>query len=975
MADNYDDVFQKAIDETVRNMGNEPEFKAYIRDEGIEVEEKALPTTEKKFINNLPPNHFISRYIKMASKVTDSYPEYHLGCALMLLSIATQRKLFVKVIPSGMYTNLWILLLGYSTISRKSTAIKLMIAIMDMAGMGHRRLPQEFSPEALIEELSHNPKNAFIRDEYGEFHAKLQKSYNLGMDALFCVLYDNPNEYVKKLRKETFELYHVFFPMISATVPRTLSKYCTEDDLVSGYFARFNFLFPKRRKSKLKLKEIDADVEEEQMELAKWLKEIHLFFSERNDPVNVKFQAGVLDYFDEWTSSYEDFIQNSENQEQVGAFYARASDNCLKISALLGIGTSAYRECLRGTDFISISDFIPCVNPVLPDGLKVKIGENGNFTTQKEIKDRNIKRVKYVLNELHASGIRFPIQIVVDKDDESVDSCDYEQTKHNTMDGDNEDSDNKGEKYYLNIDDFAQIVRRTSFQKWWNDVILLRCSAVLPLLFKCDSEKAVSSKLHNFFDACSRLENKECEKAYASEATWSGDVYSIYNIYTHNIIYTPPNLHLHPSSTFPSVCGRSEAVCVNINNYPPNFHQNIEKKPSITLSEDRFACLIGDFNNIDKEVTNNPNRYASASLYLFTPPYTPKSDTATSNALKNNDLQISNQQQDIISTPNMSEKLKKPHTIDTIDIFSLFSKNTNQQQEIPMNINNSEKSSKKSIYGMYADQHPQFSKRHQTILSNGYVVEYNKPVSPLILLNGVRHKHLKIDKINPCDLMISNYIMGNAIHLVNSVFIPHSQTVSKYIQQNSSGYALEKVFELILNATEPISVSKLLRKSHLKTKECTEIVQTLLISRRIREFEYKPKRGRSSRVFEALNPDNVMQPPDIVVPDEVYIEPEKLSKTAVKHRKQEATKKGQQYVPPQPQLPEPTYEMFKKRIGDAIANCKLVSNIKGYARMDDVVELLCNHFKVSSGEVDEWITRAKREGVVYVPRAGIIEKI
>ena len=223
--------------------------------------------------------------------------------------------------------------------------------------------------------------------------------------------------------------------------------------------------------------------------------------------------------------------------------------------------------------------------------------------------------------------------------------------------------------------------------------------------------------------------------------------------------------------------------------------------------------------------------------------------------------------------------------------------------------------------------------------------------------------------------MISNYIMGNAIYLVNSVFIPHSQTVSKYITQYHGGDLLEKVYDVILNAPEPISVSKLLRKSHLKTKECTEVIQTLLISRRIREFEYKPNRGRSSRVFEALNPDNVMQPPEIVVPDEVYIEPDKLTRTEMRHTKKRATDKCMQYKRPQPKPPVASYEMFKKRIGDAIANCKIVSNIKGYARTDDVVELLSNHFKVDGSEIDDWIEKAKKEGVVYVPRAGIIERI
>lgn len=91
---------------------------------------EALPDAEEslqkdylKLDVRLSRDNFVVKYINYWQTRTDAYPEYHHAAALILLSIIADRILVYKLSAAMIYTNIWAMCLGKSSISRKSTAV------------------------------------------------------------------------------------------------------------------------------------------------------------------------------------------------------------------------------------------------------------------------------------------------------------------------------------------------------------------------------------------------------------------------------------------------------------------------------------------------------------------------------------------------------------------------------------------------------------------------------------------------------------------------------------------------------------------------------------------------------------------------------------------------------------------------------------------------------------------------------------
>jgi hypothetical protein len=292
---------------------------------------------EEEFKNIFPDNHFISKYIKFASRLTDAYPEYHLSNSLGALSIIANRKVIIPLTPTKRFTNLWILNIGHSTISRKSTSVEILETMLELAELNFKKLPDNYSPEALIDSLSDNPKSVFIKDEMGGFLKELKRSYKSGLEETLCRMYDCPERYVRQLRKEKIEIEHGYLTMIGATTPVSIAEGGEESYLDSGFFPRILFLFPERQKKRMKVKELSEDIGKVQVELSQWMDDLYKALR-GIDGIEIAPSKEAIDYFNDWQESFEEYIQKHNNPWRISAFYGRAAESALKISALIEIG-------------------------------------------------------------------------------------------------------------------------------------------------------------------------------------------------------------------------------------------------------------------------------------------------------------------------------------------------------------------------------------------------------------------------------------------------------------------------------------------------------------------------------------------------------------------------------------------------------------------------------------------------------------
>src|SRR5690348_11565336 len=76
-----------------------------------------------RFDHAFPPDHLVHRFAEYAAEGTDAAIEYHEANGLSLISAALPGvRAELAPYPNGLPVNLYVLLLGDSTVSRKSTS-------------------------------------------------------------------------------------------------------------------------------------------------------------------------------------------------------------------------------------------------------------------------------------------------------------------------------------------------------------------------------------------------------------------------------------------------------------------------------------------------------------------------------------------------------------------------------------------------------------------------------------------------------------------------------------------------------------------------------------------------------------------------------------------------------------------------------------------------------------------------------------
>lgn len=311
---------------------------------------KIKPVQEWPFENLFLEGHFITEFLDYGTSVTDAYPEYHFATAFCLLATATDRKIKINVNPEPFYTNTWFLLIGQSTVSRKSTSMTIGKRVLEIAGMESKELPEDFTPEALVEVLSEKPQSIYIKDEFGDFLAKMDRQYQSGVGALLSQIYDNPKHYERTLRKQKFIIEEAFMNFVGGTVPTQVAKYITMDDLESGFFPRMLFVWAEREKNRKKIDYYKQEDEDRLFALGMHLKKVHNFsnfLAENKLEVAFIPDKKGLEIYNQWCEDFEKFIITSETGKDFAPFFGRAAVYALKLAALIELGDKRAIKCFE----------------------------------------------------------------------------------------------------------------------------------------------------------------------------------------------------------------------------------------------------------------------------------------------------------------------------------------------------------------------------------------------------------------------------------------------------------------------------------------------------------------------------------------------------------------------------------------------------------------------------------------------------
>lgn len=188
-------------------------------------------------------NSLIEEYVEWAETVTDAPKQYHQGCAFMLLSMLLSGNIKLPVDHGMVIPNLWLLILADTTLTRKTTSMKLAMDIANEIDQS-LMLATDGSVEGLFSAIAARPNrpSVFLRDEFSGFlEAMVKREYQAGMAETLTKLYDG--EKLKRiLRRESIVVNDPILLLFAGGIKSRIVELFNYQHVYSGFIPRFIFI-------------------------------------------------------------------------------------------------------------------------------------------------------------------------------------------------------------------------------------------------------------------------------------------------------------------------------------------------------------------------------------------------------------------------------------------------------------------------------------------------------------------------------------------------------------------------------------------------------------------------------------------------------------------------------------------------------------------------------------------------------------
>lgn len=184
---------------------------------------------------------FVVEYKKWGTAATDAPEHYHELACFMALSSLTASGLKLETSFGDLVPNLWGMILGESTLTRKTTVMRMAMDIVSDLD-DEIILATDGSAEGLLTGLSERPKrvSVFYKDEISGFFDSInRKDYLAGMPETLTMLYDVPKFLQRLLRKEKITIVEPYFIFFGGGIRDKVYSLVDEEYVLSGFLPRF----------------------------------------------------------------------------------------------------------------------------------------------------------------------------------------------------------------------------------------------------------------------------------------------------------------------------------------------------------------------------------------------------------------------------------------------------------------------------------------------------------------------------------------------------------------------------------------------------------------------------------------------------------------------------------------------------------------------------------------------------------------
>lgn len=407
-----------------------------VNNEYLEIEEiNSEKSDEILFDYNLLSDSNFKKMLIYYDKTSSSPIEFLLTALLTSLSGAVGKNVYWEISYwKRIYLNIWAVIIGPSSITKKSTAIDLIMKDLylidsqwikmfnkEIAHYNERIknkkdkdtfnelppkrkyliIPNDVTIEKLAMILSQSEKGIIVHSEFGGFLAKLEKSYSGDAKQIYTKLFDVERiTEIARITRDDIILEYPYFSMIGASTAEWISLYSSDYDLYSGFFARFLFSIRNSNSKFISLFDLNNSISSDDYFNTS---EIFEFLTQINGEKVLTIESNAENIYRKIELKFYNEILEITKFGNNASLKSRLLIYILKIAGLIALTNKRFVVLESDmNDAIKITDYYnKCINKLLSTNLFMK-----NKFAMKEERILNIIKQNKVISRSHLMKMR-----------------------------------------------------------------------------------------------------------------------------------------------------------------------------------------------------------------------------------------------------------------------------------------------------------------------------------------------------------------------------------------------------------------------------------------------------------------------------------------------------------------------------------------------------------------------------------------
>jgi hypothetical protein len=339
-----------------------------VRDTRTFTKANFLSVDERKYVTENPS--FIDEYTAWVAKRTDSSETYQRSFAWLLLSTFYGGRGYVRLRWQRVELNLWLLVLGDTTRTRKSTAKSFYLRAVHAyeAQTGEQLdIGSEATPEALVKVLGTRDGEVSVlhKDEVvGMFREFLAKNYMSGAIETFTELYDGNVPVVLRTSKDggNKNRARTIYNFVGVGIRKLTAETLTKSHFESGYLARMLWSVADPTPRQVGSEDIAfadehtaADrkaMDSEILEIIKPFLQNEKKFN-REFPTSIGFDKAAQTRYNKWAEEGMSLAERYGDDDILVPSFGRLEVSIIKASALLAMHD--------GVDKVTLKHLLPAL--------------------------------------------------------------------------------------------------------------------------------------------------------------------------------------------------------------------------------------------------------------------------------------------------------------------------------------------------------------------------------------------------------------------------------------------------------------------------------------------------------------------------------------------------------------------------------------------------------------------------------------